>query len=906
MSRTFVLLLLWSLAFPIWADAPDKTKKTKKAPQPYAVEDVLQSESARSFQFAPDGQKVVWVKRAPDVEKNEAVDHLVLTHVAKNRDIPLTRGEHSCTMPRWAPNGERIAFLSPRPPPKSKDADDEEKDESRTRLWLIDPLGGEPYLLTGYARDIRTFAWLDDDTILFVAQEKPSAWEKERKDKKDEAETVDDETREPPVRLFRVDLEDKKPIRFSSNVDRIQYLSVAPDGKHAVTIHERSLTYAFDNKIRPLVVLHDLETRKEKVIFAERSSYVSQVHWQPDGKGFYAVSQYTTHPHFLNAYIYRLHHYDLAKNQATLVELDWDKGLAGDDDVSATDDGFVTLLADGVRHQPARYVRTGATWKRHALEGEHVGNIYNLTVHKSGKQIVYLHTKAAGPHQWHHAGLEREKITQPKQAFQLAPDLSEKRLAKTEVVRWKGAQGAEVEGILYYPLEYETGKKYPLLVQIHGGPAWADFDVFDNSWAYPPQIFAGKGAFVFQPNYHGSTHYGLKFAESIADGKYYTLPVADIETGIDSLIAKGLVEKDRVALAGWSNGAILTMALITRRHYAAAAAGAGGSEWVADWGVCSFGMAFSNYYLGKSPYEDPLLYMKNAPFYDFAKVKTPTLLFHGSEDRDVPSHHGWLQFRALQQLGKADTRFLLFPGEKHSLKKLSHQERKLREEIAWLDKYLFRKPGAEEPAFKPTSPLASLLARNAARRQGGLLGDVHPGGILIPEVAKAGELEVGRFEVTRAQYRQFDKTYAVDPGTENFPASGITFAQARDYCAWLSKLTAKTYRLGTSEEMEELFAPEGTENTLDFWAGYAINPDDRVRLRGKLGELAGQAPLLKEVGSFPLRSKETPLFDLGGNVAEWVTTAKAGKALGGSADRAADDPSPAAAAYIGFRVVRMK
>ena len=130
-------------------------------------------------------------------------------------------------------------------------------------------------------------------------------------------------------------------------------------------------------------------------------------------------------------------------------------------------------------------------------------------------------------------------------------------------------------------------------------------------------LLCARRAFILRPNYHGSSHYGLKWAESI-EGRYY-LPVEDIEKGIDAFVARGQVDKSKIGLGGWSNGAILTMALITRRHYQAASAGAGGSEWAADWGVCDFGMCFSNYYIGKAPYEDPELYRKNAPFYDFPK-----------------------------------------------------------------------------------------------------------------------------------------------------------------------------------------------------------------------------------------------------------------------------------------------
>src|SRR5262249_38996119 len=161
-------------------------------------------------------------------------------------------------------------------------------------------------------------------------------------------------------------------------------------------------------------------------------------------------------------------------------------------------------------------------------------------------------------------------------------------------------------------------------------------------------LLAQGGAFVLRPNYHGSSSYGMPFAASIANGKYYDLPVEDIEKGADALIAKGLVDRDKLGVQGWSNGAILTMALLTKStRWKAGAAGAGGSEWVADWGACEFGHCFDRYYFGKSPLEAPQLYIKLAPFYQFDKVRTPTLLFQGDADRVVPPHHGWMQYRAL-------------------------------------------------------------------------------------------------------------------------------------------------------------------------------------------------------------------------------------------------------------------
>jgi len=266
--------------------------------------------------------------------------------------------------------------------------------------------------------------------------------------------------------------------------------------------------------------------------------------------------------------------------------------------------------------------------------------------------------------------------------------------------------------------------------------------------------------------------------------------------------------------------------------------------------------------------------------------------------------HGWMQFRALQQLGK-EVRLIYFPGEKHGLTRLALQKRKVEEELAWFDRHLFRSSKDSTPSFKEDSPLALALALKGSARAGKHYG-ARKDGRLIPEVVDYKGLTLGRFEVTRAQYAEFDRKYVVAPGTENYPANGIAFEQAKDYCAWLSKLTGTEYRLGAVKELEELYQDaDGPDNTLDFWAGHEVNPEDRARLREKIRELGGTAPLLKPVGSFKSANTKTPIFDLGGNVAEWAVDDNGkGRLLGGSADQPAEERGKAAAEYVGFRVLR--
>jgi hypothetical protein len=300
-------------------------------------------------------------------------------------------------------------------------------------------------------------------------------------------------------------------------------------------------------------------------------------------------------------------------------------------------------------------------------------------------------------------------------------------------------------------------------------------------------------------------------------------------------------------------------------------------------------------------------------------VRTPTLIFFGTEDRNVPTSQGWTHYRTMYHLDKAPVRFLLFPGAAHSPSKLTHQLRKVEEEARWFDRFLFKTEKAENEAFKKDSPLGIALRRQAIKKSGALYGDLYkpaavrgkqPQFVVIPEVVKRDALEIGRFEVTRAQYAAFDKTYKVEPGAENFPASGITLENAKAYAAWLAKLTGQTYRLPNEVEVAALYKSTADENTLDYWAGYVLNPDDAARLEAKLKELGGGASLLKEVGSFQANGgdDEELLFDLGGNTAEWALTKDGtGKALGGSADRPADSKIKAQAttlAYTGFRVVR--
>ncbi len=889
--------------------AEDAKVPVKK--EPWKSEDIINTENVPQFRISPDGKWLAWTKSEADKEKDGRVSNLFLSSLTEDREIQLTRGTDNNSGLAWSPDSEWIAFISSKPRPQAK------PDTAKEQIWLINPHGGEAYPLTELVRAPHQVAWLDKDTLVFSAQEDPSAYEQAEKKKKDDSVVVDDSEHEPPVRLFKIDVKDKKITRLTNNTDWIRNWAVSRDGKYAVAIHAKSLHYTFDQKVPPITLLHNLADGTEKQIFTEGRIRPYGLEWAPDSSGIYAAAPFSNDPKFLTASITLLYYYDIATGTSGQIPLDWENGIGSD--LAATRDGFIVGLAAGAHFEMARYTvdhsGNGWTWKHAALEGEHARNMQAFVANEDGNIIAYSYSTASKMPQLYSAQLSGNKLSGARQLTRLNDNLVKNReFAKTEVIRWKGSNDEEVEGILYYPTNYEAGKKYPVITAIHGGPTGSDKDYWNSSWAYPIPLLTQRGAFVLRPNYHGSNDYGLKWVESICCGKYYDLETPDINMGVDYLISKGLVDPDRVATLGWSNGSILSTSLLVNypARYKAASVGAGDIEWISDWGNVDFGDSFDSYYFGKSPFEDPQLYIRKSPFFKMDKIQAPVLIFHGTADVNVPPAQSWSYFRALQYFGKVPVKFVIFPGEPHGPRKLTHQLRKVDEEIAWLDKYFFKTTLAANEALKSGSPLDAALKSKSVSRSAGLYGTSFAGkgkSVLIPEVVTRGNLEIGRFEVTRAQFSAFDKNYKVEPETENYPANGITMDQAKAYADWLSKLTGQQWRLPNETEMTAYFANRDGENTLDYWAGYSPNPDDTIRLREKLKELPGPAPLLKQAGSFAGRGgdNDSPLFDLGGNAAEWVLTADGkGKAGGGSADCPADARSSCtpAAEYIGFRVVR--
>ncbi|HET6360582.1 MAG TPA: prolyl oligopeptidase family serine peptidase [Gemmatimonadota bacterium] len=914
----------------------------------WSIDDLLLQETAGQFQISPDGRYVVWIRSQMDVEKGEVAANLWITRSRDGEAWPLTRGLEQVSLPRWSPDGRTVAFLWDRPLPEGAvedEASDVEDDSRATQLWALRLEGGEPWPLTTRARGLSSFAWKgwSGDTLVFLAQEAESRLALRRKTEKDAAIAVEDTLDAPPTRLWSLSIEDGEVRRLTSNRDWIQAFALSPDGRSAATVTNISLRYVFDEQIPPLTHIVDMATGLTRRASIPERTVPLVLEWTADGRGFLFSYLHSNHPVYRAASVQRMGFYDAVADAFQPVDLDWERGLGLGFEV--VPDGFLALLADGLVDRPARYARHGDGWRRELLRGPHVPHLWGWSASDDGRWVAFNHSTASTPPRPYLSSLRDSRIDDPVLIADLNPGFAVKPTPRVEQRRWTGALNEEVEGLLTYPVHWEPGRSYPLIVSTHGGPAWRDADDWFQNWAYPTVLHSQQGAFVLQVNYHGSAFYGLDFVESIADGRYYELPLEDIEAGVDLLISEGLVHPDSIAAAGWSNGSILSIGLVVENpdRYRVLVAGAGDVEWLSDWANVDFGAAFDNYYFGGSPLDDPQRYIDLSPFFRLDRVQAPTLIFFGTEDRNVPTSQGWSHFRALQQLGK-EVRFVLFPGEAHGLESLASQRRKVQEELIWLRRHLYGDESHALLALAGGSPLEAALGREAAARTSDGLYGVPMDGVLVPELVsmtilgKSGSgaegseaiprlhrIEVGRFEVTRAQWHAFDPSLPLAAGEQNLPVTGVTYDQALSYVSWLSTRSGEPHSLPTATEFDAMAAEIEGGVTLDWWAGYAPNPEDRERLGQLSGALPSRSPLLLIVGSLatdvvgtiPSReidegaagSAAMPLvFDLGGNAAEWAIEADGtGIVKGGSADRSREETAHgvvAAPEYRGLRVVR--
>ncbi len=635
----------------------------------WTSDDIVGVKTTSDPQLSPDGRQVAYVVTELNEEGDDYQSDVWLVPTAGGEARALTSSPANDDSPRWSPDGKQIAFLSERPRPGQKKDDG---DEGKRQVWVTRPDGGEPRPLTASAGSVSRFGWSPDGrAIAYLAREAKSEERKKREKDKDDWWTP--VQMYPWNRLWILDLATRQARQLTREKHATGF-SFSPDGRRLVVALQP--TPLANDGFASELYLVAADGGAPKTLVARPGRNASPV-WSPDGKWIaYVTQDGKDREWFTNTFVGLVAPEGGSPRNLTAH---FDERIGSD--LVWTPDSRALLFA-AVQKTAQHLYRASTDGVVTALtKGPDVNG--EPAIDAAGTTLVFL----------------REEGTQPREVWRMAlpagpakaltdanPGVRDRLAFKKELVTWKGADGWDMDGLLVYPAGYAAGKRVPLLLNVHGGPAGTHTNTFTpGSRLYAWPLFAQKGWAVFLPNPRGSGGYGEKFrAANVRDwgGKDYL----DIMAGVDALVERGLADPDRLAVCGWSYGGFMTSTIVTKTdRFKAAVVGAGVTHMTSFMGPTDI-PDFARSYFGSWPWEDPRLYTEHSALYGIGKVRTPTLVMHGDKDERVPTEQGFEFYTALKKAG-VTTELVVLPRQPHGPREPRLLKACQRWHLDWLGRY---------------------------------------------------------------------------------------------------------------------------------------------------------------------------------------------------------------------------
>jgi len=342
------------------------------------------------------------------------------------------------------------------------------------------------------------------------------------------------------------------------------------------------------------------------------------------------------------------------------------------------------LIAEGIEGTSARLLavnsETGSIRPLTSLMAEGP----DFSVSADGRTLAYIAQEFSSPSNvW-----VLDQTGSPRKLTNLHPQVSSWKLGAAREVSWKNKKdGATIYGVLVLPADYVEGKRYAMVVDIHGGPEWAWWSGWAGSWHEWGQFLASHGYAVLMPNPRGSDGQGSSFAEAVHKD-WGGMDFEDVMSGVDDLVAKGIADPDRLGIGGWSYGGFMSSwAVGHTTRFKAAVIGAAVTDLISFYGSTDITPDFPSVYFDGPPYEHRELYEAHSPLSFVRNAKTPSLILHGEADPRVPTTQGWEFYNALKELG-VETEMVTYPREPHGINEPEHEKDLLARVLAWYDKHL--------------------------------------------------------------------------------------------------------------------------------------------------------------------------------------------------------------------------
>ncbi len=651
------------------APAPD----VKKPARTFTPDDLGKLVGVGDPQIAPDGKAIVIVVGRPNYDKNRTDTELVLVEIASGKQRVLTHDRQGVGQPRWSPNGDRLAFLA--------------RTDGKPQIFVLPMNGGDALKATDAATGVQHYSWKPDGSeIAYATADEPT--NKADIDKGNDAFEVGDNdflihAAPQPVHAWLVSADGGKARRLTSGTWSLTTvpppgppaspLSWSADGKTLLIVRQE-LPHEGDNDKTEIQAL-DVATGKLTWLTG-RASLESFPAFSPDASQIAYWYPRDGDPNNVNEIWVGA----ATGGKGTVLTHDIDRCLLHS---AWMPDGKSLLVGghDGTHvalwQQPlagrARKLDLGPVCPSWSYQMDaHVGK---------GGAIAFTGSEPNRPTELYYLD---SPTAQPRRLTDFNHEVAGLPLGKVETITWKVAGDFKADGILTYPPDFTTDKKYPLVLLVHGGPNSASVERF-NAWA---QLIASAGYIVFEPNYRGSDHLGNAYMRAIV-ADWGKGPGEDVMAGLEAVKKRGFVDDKRIAVTGWSYGGYMTTWLIGHYHiWKTAIAGAAVTDWREQYDL-SDGNVQMRYQFGGSPWSADLekQYRDHSPITYARDIKTPTLIIATTGDARVPVTQSYRLYHTLKD-NEVPVKFVAYPVAGHFPGDPVRQKDVFRRWVAWLDEHM--------------------------------------------------------------------------------------------------------------------------------------------------------------------------------------------------------------------------
>ncbi|CAH2463385.1 MULTISPECIES: S9 family peptidase [Bacillus] len=632
-----------------------------------SIEESISLPTVSSTNIRDDGKNVAFVKKTTNWKDNTYRNHVWVYEKDKGQSNPLTNGDIDSACPLWSPNSRNIAYLSP-------------VGNGKNQIFVKSIDGYGVVQITDEKEGVSNFKWEPTGKgFYYVAQSKECEEIKKRKELYGDFQHIGKEHQNNCLYYIEIEkvIQNDKGEREISGVyqlteDKDFYIhnfDISNDGTKVVFMATPSLN---DHMNGDLYIV-DVEAEELQKMNVDKLLGGS-VCFSPEGsKICYSASirekdYYRNHIQESTLEIYDMNTGEviqpLTNFDSTVMPLQW------------TAKGILIRWQDKTNYRIGLLCEDGTV---EMLSDKVDGFIMDASITKDGNHISY---NKAITNETFEIYLDDKKITDETSFFK------GKLKSNREIISWKSRDGLEIEGVLSTPVEFDANKKYPLLVVIHGGPAWASFPIFSDCFneKYPIEQFIEKGFIVLEPNYRGSSGYGNEFLKA----NYRKQGIADYDdviSGVDKLVEEGIADKDRVGVMGWSNGGYISAFCSTfSNRFKAISVGGGITNWSTHY-VNTDIPYFIRMHLGNTPWNDPEIYTKTSPMTYIKSACTPTLIQHGEKDARIPILNAYELYQGLRDM-EVDTELIIFKGMAYSSDQPGIHVAIMKQNLMWFSHYI--------------------------------------------------------------------------------------------------------------------------------------------------------------------------------------------------------------------------